>query len=160
MTDIDDLLVEVTLSLEKEGLEYEYRTISIKEILDSKRDILEVDATSPTSRTRYEIQQVYKNRELLNEYLNEVGKLGWNLVGVIDDYNGLPYGGALIFKRLKISRPEKFEELENVLFQPTGLNLEEMMKEYEEKYEGKKAIWKNKLTNGFQKFMLNYGREE
>lgn len=163
-SEISELLASVVNAL-KDDLHYEYRMISAQEILENKTDLLEqVPQVSQVGNRKVQIQRAYRNRNIIGQYLNEVGEKGWELVTTFE-FSGrsgyeIPFGGALIFRRLAI--PKEFEDIENIynmFFEPVGKSIDELIQEFEET-TGKEAIWKNQITNSFRTFLQNYGVEE
>lgn len=143
-------------------LQYEYRLISATEIIEGKTDLLDrqVNPRAVVGDRRVEIRRVYQNRNIIGEYLTEVSRKGWELVSTFE-YSGVPYGGALVFRKL-VTDVEEFDlsEVENIFFQPIEKDIEELADEFEEKYPDKKAIWKNRLTNDFKKYINTYSEEK
>lgn len=158
----EDKLVKLLSSVVKhlhnnDKLQYEYRLISPAEIIESKTELLDrnFNPTTEVGPRKIEIQRAYRNRNIIGEYLNEVSEKGWELVTTFE-YTGVPYGGALVFRRLITEYSEfSLEEIENVFFEPINKSIEDLAKEFEKKYD-KKAIWKNKLTNDFKQYINTY----
>ncbi|MHA1408772.1 MAG: hypothetical protein ACTSQY_00390 [Candidatus Odinarchaeia archaeon] len=73
---------------------YKYRIVYPPEIIESKKNKLIVFR----ERRKDGITIRRENERYLEDFMNEVGEKGWELVSEIV-YQGLPYGGGLIFKK-------------------------------------------------------------
>lgn len=124
---------------------YYYRIISPPQIIQHSKGPLNLSNLEPIAN-RSPLDRRIANQRILENYMTEQGLNGWELVTQIL-YEGLPYGGGLIFrKKIKVEKKDvevsnedvNFEEKENV-------NLYTLFEEE----TGKNAIWKGKETKAF-----------
>jgi hypothetical protein len=133
---MENIVVE-TIKKFFSGMKYAYRTISCIEILKSERGILNLGGLSPMGLTDAKIQRAAENRNSIENYVNRMSLEGWEFAGEIN-YENLPYGGNLIFK--KLIEIDMLEKTLNTF--PTknkeGKDIEQTNQTYEKKLEVRK----------------------
>ena len=135
---------------------YHYRMISPPQIIKASRGPLNLDDRFPAD-SRSPLDRRIANQRILEAYLTEQGLKGWELVTQLL-YEGLPYGGGLIFKK-KIKIAEKDTEVseEEVDFEK---NTEANLYAIYEDQTSKNAVWRGKETKAFQEWKKNYESEK
>lgn len=152
---IKEILTTLLKELVEDGVHYIYTTISPREIINYKMN--QLDGAMRTHRsTRADLKERIRNKRLFEEYLNEQGESGWELVTAFS-YDRLPYNGVLVFRKLVIDL-EDVEEIEFPMM--SGDTIESLIDEYEEKFPEKNAIYRNELTKQFLEWTQERAQNE
>lgn len=131
----------------KKQLVYEVKMISPFEILKYKKGVLGI-MPGPVANSYG--TELHKNRELIVEFINDMGKEGWEMIGAFN-YESIPYKGAIVFRRA-ITGEEELEEMSQAIDKPVKKEkISTIIKRNREKKV--KAMTRNDLpkTNPMQK---------
>ena len=132
---------------------YQYKLVSPVDIIRSRRGPLNLGSTSPIGMQQTRINKRLGNQRLIEQYLTEMGMVGWKLCTKLD-YEGLPNNGSMIFKKKYFVEDENPEETTKIADFKENLDKGNLYQEFEQE-TGKHAVFNNKVTKNYLNWVAN-----
>ena len=148
IADLEILLKDLRVGVK---VKFEYKMVSPVNIIKAKQGPLNLEAKLPVGMRTSRLARKLQNQRTMEEYLTEVGIDGWELVTDLV-YEGLPYNGALVFKKRYYVDEEKAEESTVIANFKENLNKGNLYQEFEQD-TGKNAVWNKRETKAYRDWL-------
>jgi len=131
---------------------YQYRLVSPVTIIRAHQGPLNLEGKTVVGERQSRAARKIANQRILEEYLSKVGMDGWELITDLA-YEGIPYNGALVFKKKYFIEDDNPEETTVTPDYSENLGQGNLYQEFE-KETGKHAVWQNKETKAYRDWLV------
>lgn len=150
LADIEILLKDLRIGVKEK---FEYRMVSPVTIIRNHSGPLNLGDKPIVGERQSRAARRIANQRIIEEYLSKAGMDGWELVTDLS-YEGLPYNGALVFKKKYYIEDEKPEETSANADYRENLNKGNNYQRFEQE-TGKHAVWQGKETKAYREWLEN-----